>query len=241
MLHPCSGPLKRARLDLATGTLTRGPSVNERAGNTIADLTNLDLGAYFGLETGDGACEWIDAATKGFASNASDLVSDIVFAYCSVMLDPASGGPGSSVLLGFYEGYAVGGPAPTTNVALYNLTGLPGHNHATSGSPFSGDLTCRYLHLDLASCLAFADGPIGYSWRFMDHGTTNVLAGTFPVLSCVQSCTGAGPDGQGMVDLLDKFCPPGQFVSTFTFTSPPPGSALSGDPFYTTSIAMDVV
>jgi hypothetical protein len=126
------------------------------------------------------------------------------------------------VRLGFYEGYTVGGPAPTTAVAVLNLTGLPGH---TANSSFralvlgSGSATCAFLEVDLASCVSFADGPIGYSWRFMDLGTTGVLAATFPFLACIQSCSGSGPDGQGMVSLLDQYCPPGSVVNTFRFAS----------------------
>ena len=234
-------PLRTARLDLGTGTITRGPSAADRAASTIADFTNLDLSGLVGIDSGGGACEWIDAGTKGFAGNASDLVTDIVVVYCSVMADAEHGGPGSSVLLGFYEGYKVGGPAPTTAVALYNLTGLPGHTANSSWAALataSGTATCRILRLGLANCLTFADGPIGYSWRFTDVGTTNVLAGTFPFLSCVQSCVGPGPDRQGMRDLIDQYCPPGHLKSTFSFTTC--GVPLSGCSQYFTSIAMEL-
>jgi len=231
-------PLKTAHLDLATGTITRGPAVRERAATTIADFNNLDLAGFVATDTGGGTCEWIDAATKGFAGNASDLVTNVTFAYCSVVLDPASGGPGGSVLLGFYEGYTVGGPAPTTSVALFNLTGLPGNTGSSSYTAltqFTGSVLCYWFDLDLATSLSFADGPIGYSWRFVDVGTTNVLAGTFPYLSCVQSCLSSGPDAQGMVDLLDQYSPPGALRSTFSF-----GSFPSGGFQFFTSISMKI-
>jgi hypothetical protein len=230
-------PLEHVTLDLATGTVTRGPSVRERAGATIADFTNIDLGGFIGIDTGNGLCEWIDAGTKGFAGNASDLMTDIVFAYCSVVADVTSGGPGGSVMLGFYEGYTVGGPAPTTAVGLFNLTGLPAH---TGDSSFislvngSGGTSCYFVNIVFDDCIAFADGPIGYSWRFMDVGTTSVLAGTFPFLSCVQSCSAQGPDGQGMINWLDQYCPPGSVpVYTFSFAS-------AGLENYFTSIAMEI-
>jgi hypothetical protein len=205
---------------------------------TIADFNNLDLAGFVATDTGGGTCEWIDAATKGFAGNASDLVTNLTFAYCSVVLDPASGGPGGSVLLGFYEGYTVGGPAPTTSVALFNLTGLPGNTGSSSYTAltqFTGSVLCYWFDLDLATSLSFADGPIGYSWRFVDVGTTNVLAGTFPYLSCVQSCLSSGPDAQGMVDLLDQYSPPGTLRSTFSF-----GSFPSGGFQFFTSISMKI-
>lgn len=229
-------PLKSASLDLATGTVTRGPVVSGRPGSTVADFTNIDLGGFIGVDTGGGACEWIDAGTKGVIPNASDLMNNVVFAYCSTMADQNSGGPGGSVLLGFFEGYNTGGPAPTTAVALFNLTGLPGH---TANSSFialvlgSGNASCFFLNLIFANCISFADGDIGYSWGFTDLGTTSVLAATFPFLSCVQSCSGTGPDAQGMVDLIDQYCPPGGAVNTFSFGTTPQGS-------YFTSISMDV-
>ena len=229
-------PLKSASLDLATGTVTRGPAVNNRAGTTVADFTNIDLGGFIGVDTGGGACEWIDAGTKGVVPNASDLMNNVVFAYCSTMADQNSGGPGGSVLMGFFEGYNTGGPAPTTSVALFNLTGLPGH---TANSSFialvlgSGNASCFFLNLIFANCISFADGDIGYSWGFTDLGTTSVLAATFPFLSCVQSCSGTGPDTQGMVDLIDQYCPPGGAVNTFSFGTTPNGS-------YFTSISMDI-
>ena len=235
--HRLNRPLKSASLDVATGTVTRGPRVHERAGSTIADFTNVDLGGFVGIDTGGGACEWIDAGIKGFAGNASDLVTEVAFSYCCLLLDPASGGPGGSVLLGFYEGYTPGGPAPTTAVALLNLTGLPGHsanNSASCGIAGSScTATCRVITVDLGDCIAFADGPIGYSWGFVDLAQSSVLAGTFPFLSCVQSCSGVGPDAQGMVDLIDQYCPPGSAPNTFSFGTTPQGS-------YFTSIAMEI-
>jgi hypothetical protein len=229
-------PLKSATLDLATGTVTRGSRVLERAGSTIADFTNIDLGGFIGVDTGSGVCEWIDAGAKGFAGNASDLMTDVVFAYCSTMADVASGGPGGSVMLGFYEGYTVGGPAPTTAVGLFNLTGLPAH---TANSSFlalvlgSGSASCYFLNLVFGECIAFADGPIGYSWRFTDVGTTSVLAATFPFLACIQSCSGVGPDSQGMVDFLDQYCPPGN-PQTISFSF-----GTSKGPYFT-SISMEI-
>ena len=229
-------PLKSASLDLATGTVTRGTAAHNRAGTTVADFSNIDLGGFIGVDTGGGACEWIDAGTKGVIPNASDLMNNVVFAYCSVIADPASGGPGGSVLMGFFEGYTAGGPAPTTAVALFNLTGLPGH---TGNSSFialvngAGGATCYFLNLIFANCISFADGNIGYSWGFADLGTTSVLAATFPFLSCVQSCSGTGPDTQGMVDTIDQYCPPGGAVNTFSF-----GTTAFGS--YFTSISMDV-
>jgi len=232
----CNRPLRSASLDLATGMVTRGPAARDRSGTTIADFTNLDVSSFVGVDTGGGACEWIDAGTKGFAGNASELITEIAIAYCSTVADQNSGGVGSAVMLGFYEGYTVGGPAPTTAVALMNLTGLPGHTADTSYIAVilgSSGQSCYVLEIDLGACISFADGPIGYSWRFMDLGTSSIEAGTYPFLSCVQSCSGMGPDGQGMIDSVDKYCPPGSQPSTFSFGTTPWGS-------YFTSIAMDI-
>jgi hypothetical protein len=223
-------PLKSVSLDLATGTITRGPAVNNRSATTTVDFNNNDLGGFVGVDTGNGFCEWFDAAVKGFAGNASDLMNNIVFAYCSALLAPGSGGPGGSVKLGFYEGYTWFGGAPTTTVAAFTLTGLPAN---TGSSSFFGGFRCFFIQVTFANMVAFADGPIGYSWKFLDVGTTGVLGGTWPFLSCVVSCSGAitQVDAQGMADILDEYCPPGNRLATFTF------GTTSGS---FTSMSMDV-
>lgn len=223
-------PLKSVSLDLATGTITRGPAVNNRSATTTVDFNNNDLGGFVGVDTGNGFCEWFDAAVKGFAGNGSDLMNNIVFAYCSALLAPGSGGPGGSVKLGFYEGYTWFGGAPTTTVAAFTLTGLPAN---TGSSSFFGGFRCFFIQVIFANMVAFADGPIGYSWKFLDVGTTGVLGGTWPFLSCTTSCSGiiTVPDGQGMADILDEYCPPGNRLATFTF------GTTSGS---FTSMSMDV-
>src|SRR6185503_7037776 len=103
-------PLKSVTLDLDTGTITHGPKVRNRAATTVADFDNNDLGGFVGVDTGNGFCKWIDAGVKGAncgrtagVINTSDLMSSIVFAYCSAKLTPGSGGPGGSLGLHFYE------------------------------------------------------------------------------------------------------------------------------------------
>lgn len=223
-------PLKSVSLDLATGTISRGPAVNNRSATTTVDFNNNDLGGFVGVDTGNGFCEWFDAAVKGFAGNASDLMNNFVFAYCSAMLAAGSGGPGGSVKLGFYEGYTWGGGAPTTTVAAFTLSGLPAN---TASSSFFGGFRCYFINVTFANLVAFADGPIGYSWKFLDSGTTGTLAGTWPFLSCVVSCSGTVTqvDGQGMTDIIDEYCPPGSLRASFTF------GTTSGS---FTSMSMDV-
>lgn len=207
------GPLRAHTLDLGTGTLTRGPRVHDRTAATVVDFDNNDLGGFLGVDSGNGFCEWFDSATKGFAGNRSDLMSEIVFAYCSAKLTPGSGGPGGSVRLGFYEGYSWGGGAPTTVAAVFTLTGLPAN---TSSSSFFAGFDCFFIQVEFADLIAFADGPIGYSWRFLDVGTTGVLAGTWPFLACTTSCSAIAPPA---LDVMDRYCPPGTLVSSFTFGS----------------------
>jgi hypothetical protein len=215
-------PLKSATLDLSTGTITRGPAVTNRGAPTVTDFANTDLGGFVGVDTGGGFCEWFDAGVKGFTGNASDMMNSILFAYCSAMLTPASGGPGGTLKLGFYEGYTVFGGAPTTTVAAFTLTGLPGNSASSS---FFGGFSCFFIRVIFANMVCFSDGPIGYSWKFLDNGTGTinpvgaVLAGTWPFLSCVVSCSGSvlQVDGQGMTDAIDEYCPPGFLAATFTF------------------------
>jgi len=222
-------PLKSATLDLATGTITRGPAVNNRAATTIVDFFNTDLGGFVGVDTGSGFCEWFDSGVKGSlvgdgtavvdSGNLSDLMNSIVFAYCSAKQDPASGGPGGSVKLGFYEGYTTGG-SPSTGVAVFTLTGLPAN---TASSSFFGGFGCYFIRIFFGNLVPFADGAIGYSWKFLDNGTGSinpagaVVGATFPFLSCVTSCSGVGLDGQGMDDVIDEYCPPGTLLATFSF------------------------
>jgi len=217
-------PLKSASLDLATGTITRGPVSNNRGGSTIADFQNIDLGGFIGVDTGGGACRWICAGLKGTGSNqstnASDLMDTIVFAYCSGALDVNSGGPGGTLSLEFYEGYTNGGGAPTTSVIAFTLTGLPAN---TASSSFLSGRNCFFLTVIFGNLVAFRDSTshagIGYALTFDDVGTDGVWAATYPFLACIASCSGTvgQVDGQGMTDLIDQYCPPGTLSATFTF------------------------
>jgi hypothetical protein len=220
-------PLKSLTLDLATGTITRGPRVANRKGNTIADFENVDLGGFVGVDTGGGFCRWIDAAAKGTTpcqpGNRSDLMSSIVFAYCSSKLTPGSGGPGGTMALSFYEGYTLFGGAPTTGVAHFTLTGLPAN---TASSSFFGGFDCFFIRVLFDQLVCFADGPIGYGWTFIDKGfptanpLSSVVAGTWPFLACVSSCSGAifaCPDCQGMCNVIDQYCPTNSLRASFTF------------------------
>jgi hypothetical protein len=209
-------PLKSVSLDLATGTITRGPAINNKGATTTVDFNNNDLGGFVGVDTGNCFCEWFDSGNKGFAGNNSDLMNNIVFAYCSAMASVGSGGPGGSVKLGFYEGYTLGGGAATTAVAVFTLTGLPGNSASSS---FFGGFNCYFINVTFGSLVAFADGPMGWSWKFVDVGASGLLGGTWPFLSCTVSCsaTVGQVDGQGMTDLVDEYCPPGFLRATFTF------------------------
>jgi len=222
-------PLKSLSLDLDTGTITHGPKVSNRKGNTVVDFNNNDLGGFVGVDTGNGFCRWIDSAVKGTGSgltagvnNNSDIMNSIIFAYCSARKTPGSGGPGGTLALGFYEGYTLFGGAPTTSVAQFTLTGLPGNSASSS---FFGGFNCFFLRVIFADLVCFADGPIGYSFKFMDNGTGvinpigAVLGGTWAFLSCTVSCSAVilQTDAQGMTDVIDEYCPPGTKAASFTF------------------------
>src|SRR5262245_13276936 len=226
-----SKPLKTVTLDLGTGTITRGPIVTDRRGRTVADFDNNDLGGFVGVDTGDGFCLWIDSGAKGTDlgrtaglpnNNNSDLMNSIVFAYCTAKLTPGSGGPGGSMALHFYEGYTVFGGAPTTAVAHFTLTGLPGNSASSS---FFGGFGCFFIRVFFNQLVCFADGPIGYGYTFLDKGTatanplSSVLAGTWPFLSCTVSCSAdvLQFDLQGMTDVIDQYCPTTSLRSTFSF------------------------
>jgi hypothetical protein len=251
---------RQATLDLSTGTYTRGPVINNRGLATVTDLSNVDIfdGSGFGwvtVDTGGGACTWFQMASKGnVAANqgvggnpkqhapppGSDLITDVLFFYCSGALDDNSGGPGGAVELGFYEGYTIFGGAPTTVANLLNLTGMPAN---TAPGGFFGGARCYGLDVLFAPMFQWNDGLfVGYSWHFQDTGTDGTLASTFPFIACVVSCSGTsiiagtaggGPfsdnhtglneDGQGMLDAFDAFCtgafPNGPTANTYTFAT----------------------
>ena len=226
-------PLRTASLDLATGTVTRGPAVNQRVGTTVSDFPNVDLGGFIGADTGGGFCEWFDAGVKGFNGNASDLMNNFIFAYCCATLAVESGGVGGTTNLGFYEGYTVTGGAATTAAAVFTLSGLPANTANSSPFVMGGGTACYLINITFAALVPFADGPIGYSFHFLDLDITGVLGSTIPFMSCVSSCSGPGPDSLGMVDLIDEYCPPGFLLTTFTFGTTQFGS-------YFSSMSMDI-
>ena len=222
-------PMQLVRLDLETGRVQRGPATAPQAVVTATDLDNLDLGGFIGVDTGGGFCEWIDSAYKGAGAGgttpvASDLVSNFVFAYCSSRLDVNSGGVGGTMTWSFFPSHTTGAPHPATSdqVAAITLTGLP--SNTTEGALFA-QIACYFIDIQLGTVpLAFPDGQIGYSWTFEDLDTVGVFAATFPFLSCVQSCSGSGPDGWSMDDVIDMYCPanvPGSHpLVPFVFSTP---------------------
>jgi hypothetical protein len=103
--------------------------------------------------------------------------------------------PTAAAKLGFYEGYLSGGGAPTTAVAVFTLTGLPAH---TGMSSLAAARSCYELDLSFASLVCFANGPIGYSWKFLGADVNGTLGATGPMLAMVNDF--------GMVDSLDSSC-----------------------------------
>jgi hypothetical protein len=228
-----TGPLRSVTLDLESGVITRGPVVQDRQGSTVTTFGNNDLGGFVGADTGSCACEWYDAGVK--SGGQSTFVSGFAFTYCSAALDVASSGNGGSAVISFISGYTLGGSggAPNgTELARLSLSGLPAN---TAASSFFGGFRCYFITIGFGATFCLPDGPIGYGWKFVDLGSAGPLAATWPYLSCVQSCTGpGGPDGLGMVDMIDQYCPPGTLLSTFSF------GTLSTGGGYFTSISMDI-
>jgi hypothetical protein len=231
---------RSAQLDLASGTITKGAAVSNRFGTTTQDFNNGDSLAIT-VDTGSGFCEWFTVGVKGYNGNQSDLMANIRFVYCSSAGDTFSGGPGGTTKLGFYEGYALaaGLPAPGgangTTVVAFTLTGLPANTASACFIPWLASTSgCWAIVLTFGTQICFADGPIAYSWKFIDMDSCGPWAHTFPVFSCVTSCStnplggsgtypaGAAPvDGQGMTDFVDQYCPPATLLATFTFNSVP--------------------
>jgi len=245
MFKRINKPMKTVSLNLETGTLTRGPAVKNKGApvsTTCASLFNNDFSGFVGVDSGiggaNGPCEWIQAANKGNppATNGgkSGFLTGFAFAYCSAALDPASGGPGGSTIIGFRTGYtkgtaANGGGPSGTSQGLFLLSGLPANTNCSS---FFGGANCFLIGVTLGTTpVCLPDGPIGYSWRFTDLGTDGVLAKTFPFLACVNSCSGSGPDVEGMESCVDQYCPAGTITASFSFTTAIP---------YYTSLSMEL-
>jgi hypothetical protein len=238
-LRHLNKPLKAASLDLATGTVTKGGVVGNRGASTTADFQNLDFNGFAGVDTGSGACRWVGHALKGTganqSTNASDLMTNIVFAYCSASLDPDSGGPGGTASLAFYEGYTLFGGAPTTTVAAFTLTGMPANTITTAWNVTNA---CYLFTVNFLGLVSFRDSNshqgIGYSWTFEDLDTGGILASTFPFLSCQTSCSNIlfNTDGQGQLDAIDQYCVvpanPLGLPQTFTFGTITVGGSVTG-------------
>jgi len=193
-LRPAAAPRATVRVDATTGAVTRAPAQARVAGE-VSEFPNLDLAGFVTVDTGASAVTWINDGQKGVSGNTSDLVSRIVVPYCSAELDPGLGGPGATVKLGFYEGFTRNSPTPNgVQIAELTFSGLPAH---TAESSFFGNSSCYFLEVELDPALQFADGPIGYSWEFVDLGSDGVLAGTFPFLANTSSCSSLVPDPLG--------------------------------------------
>jgi hypothetical protein len=232
-------PLIQAELDLSTGQYTIGSKVNQKGGaffNTSRSLSNIDFAGFVGIDSVQ--CEWFDQGAKnaGGTGGKSQIMTSFLFAYCSSALATNSGGVGGSAQVSFVEGYvtpALGSPSPdnSTRTALFNLSGLPAN---TADSSFFGGFNCFFIRIRTATVapnpqasfgggVALSDGGFGWSWNFADLSLFVPLAHTFPFLACVQSCSGVGPDGQGMTDGVDQYCGtfpnngPFNLLGSFTF------------------------
>ena len=231
--------IRTASMSTETGVVTHGPSVSAQAVVTTSDLSNLDLSGFIGVDTGGGFCEWVDTAIKGSGLSGSgpvpsDLITDFTFAYCSVAASVNSGGNGGTMTWSFYPSHTTGAPHPaTSDAAIFTLAGLPAN---TAAGLALGQAACFFINISFGSTpLAFPDGRMGYGWTFEDLAAGGVLAATYPFLACVSSCSGAGPDGSGMDDLIDQYCPttPGTPASSFSF-----GTTAFGS--YFTSLNIDI-
>ena len=187
-------PRETVQVDLATGAITRGSPAQPRAATTVNDFPNMDLSGFVAVDSGGNAVEWFNDGVKGLNGNVSDMMDSFTFAYCSAMKDTSLGGPGASLKFGLYEGYTRGGDisgVPNgTAVAVMTLTGLPANSASSS---MLGNVSCYFVTVHFGSLVPFADGPIGYSWKYRDLGTDGVLAGTGPFLSSAGSCAGTTP------------------------------------------------
>ena len=212
-----------ARLDAATGKITRGRNT-DKAAVLGAAFTNTDTSGFFAGGTLVSAMgnptEWLDWGLLDAPGTGSGIVGEFDFGYATTVLDLNNGGTtGAQVTVAFYDG-ALGncvdvGTAPT---ASFSFTGLPG---VTTGGAKAWVITVD-LTGGLEFCLGGAGAPFGFSISSMDDDGTNGWA-TGPLL-CQAGDGLGGPDANGQVDLFDIYdggVEAGACMGSFFFGGPP--------------------
>ena len=162
--------------------------------STEVSLDNLDLAGFVAIDSQGST--WFGKADKGVVTSGgkSEIMTSFVFAYCTSALAANSGGVGGSARITFYENYTgptggVGSAPSGTPVAIYNLSGLPGAR--------AGSQACALVEFPIAQPgpsfsggVVLPDGPIGWSWDFVDASGQGSQAATSPFI--VQAATQAG-------------------------------------------------
>lgn len=199
-----------ATINMATGEIIRGQSADKSAG-LVSAFVNTDTSGFYGTGavtntlTGNNV-EWLDF---GVVQNAtgSDIVGSFTFGYGTSVTDTILGGPGASVVLGFYDGISGfcvdSGNAPT---AQFSFTGLPG----TAPGTGAGWL----VSVDLQGGFEFCSAGVGNNFGF-GLLTSDSLGGTSrstgPLLCYAGDPFGPNgnatqdPDSNGQLDVFDEW------------------------------------
>ncbi len=228
--------MNTASVDLQTGVITRGPAIQQKAAagsSTSTTVNNLDFAGFIGIDSGEnglnGPCEWFSSVQKGTGATGgqSTYLSAYRFAYCGIAQDLASGGPGTSVTMNFWDGFTNGSGSIAgstgTNVGSATVTGLPGNTGVTDWLN-GGFAACVALLITVnvggGAPITLPDSNVAVSFLFTGVDGLGVLGDTATFLSCVQSCSGntVTVDPSGMVDLIDNYCG-GSFVTSFSFVT----------------------
>jgi hypothetical protein len=202
-----SGPQQRVTVDLATGTMTRGPVVQQRSASTCVTFNNLDLSGFISTDTGSCAVEWITQGVK--SGGKSGLVSGFEFGYASKSRDTNFGGQGGQIQISFRRGYVKGSVnsagATGTEVAAYLFTGLPANTNCSDFTDSTTTPTQGIVRAIVHPPLALGDVNIGWVWKFIDTVGSDLQAKTFPQLACIDNCNSGGPDSLGMTNSVDRY------------------------------------
>ncbi len=200
--EPVFGDIAHLELDYATGEIT---TPNPGADTLVPSC--YDNSAFSGFFTTIGVVgdEFVDWGLK--SCSLSGNVCEFVFGYGTTALDPGAGGPGASVDIAFYPGYAGLCGALPAPAAVYSFSGLPGSPDGVTAAAFT-------ITVDISSSgFAALDGALGWSYIATDSVSGPLLISTSGL------CGGPGDPLTGTEDCFDLYSG-GACVGTFAFGTP---------------------
>ncbi len=191
-------PTLAGTFDIATGTLTppSPPGLGDSTTTGVLYDNTADNGSYFLPGTAVYTMDW---GTPSFGGNGA-TVTAIQIAYGTTKTSGLV-----SLAIRLHQG-ATGSGFKGTDVLNALILNLP---NSPDGQP-----TGYIIDATLPTPVALPDGPLGWSYQFVDAQTGPLLVGP--------------PNAAGVVDALDRYLAANDsYVDTITFTgNPPPFASL---------------